>query len=186
MGKGKLTSYIIHYTSDIIRYRLRYFSLDYELNEFHELLTPKKLKIMKTLFENNDFILKSTGHDYDFVGIIETKTEEPLTFFFGETVADGIGDVDDYESDVDETKTELLDVYQGMKEYDHETGDPDDDEEQETAMSYLAANDYDHVSFFRTRDDRSTGFLSNPQERGQFLAIIKNYCPEQLSQIAWA
>ena len=138
---------------------------------------------MKTLFENNDFILKSTGHDYDFVGIIETKTEEPLTFFFSETVADGIGDVDDYESDVDESQTELLDVYQGMKEYD---GESDTDEEQETADSYMMGSDCDHVSFFRTRDDRSTGFLSNPQERGQFLALIKAYCPEQLSQIAWA
>ena len=138
---------------------------------------------MKTLFENNDFILKSTGHDYDFVGIIETKTEEPLTFFFGETVADGIGDVDDYESDVDEQKTELLDVYQGMKEYD---SDSDEDEEQETADSYMMGSNCDHVSYFRTRDDRSTGFLSNPQERGQFLALIKAYCPEQLSQIAWA
>ena len=138
---------------------------------------------MKTLFENNDFILKSTGHDYDFVGIIETKTEEPLTFFFSEQLCDCIDEADDYESDVDESKTELLDVYQGMKEYD---GESDTDEQQETAESYMFANDYDHVSYFRTRDDRSTGFLSNPQERGQFLAIIKAYCPEQLSQIAWA
>lgn len=138
---------------------------------------------MTQIFENNEFRLYSTGHDYDFVGIIETKTEEPLTFFFGETVADGIGDVDDYESDVDEQKTELLDVYQGMKEYD---GESDTDEQQETAESYMFANDYDHVSYFRTRDDRSTGFLSDPQERGQFLALIKAYCPEQLSQIAWA
>ena len=138
---------------------------------------------MKTLFENNDFILKSTGHDYDFVGIIETKTEEPLTFFFSEQLCDCIDEADDYESDVDEQKTELLDVYQGMKEYD---GESDTDEQQETAESYMFANDYDHVSFFRTRDDRSTGFLSNPQERGQFLALVKAYCPEQLSQIAWA
>jgi hypothetical protein len=138
---------------------------------------------MKTLFENNDFILKSTGHDYDFVGIIETKTEEPLTFFFGETVADGIGDVEDYESDVDETKTELLDVYQGMS---NGESDPDDDEQQETATGYWMGGDYDHVSYFRTRDDRSTGFLSDPQERGQFLALIKHYCPEQLANIAWA
>ena len=138
---------------------------------------------MKTLFENNDFILKSTGYDYDFVDIIETKTEEPLTFFFSETVADGIGDVDDYESDVDESKTELLDVYEGLKAYD---SDSDEDEEQETADSYMMGSDCDHVSYFRTRDDRSTGFLSNPQERGQFLALIKAYCPEQLSQIAWA
>ena len=42
---------------------------------------------MITLFENNDFILKLTGHDYDFVGIIENKNEERLTFFFDEEVA---------------------------------------------------------------------------------------------------
>ena len=42
---------------------------------------------MITLFENNDFILKLTGHDYDFVGIIENKNEERLTFFFDEDVA---------------------------------------------------------------------------------------------------
>lgn len=138
---------------------------------------------MKTLFENNDFILKSTGHDYDFVGIIETKTEEPLTFFFSEQLCDCIDEADDWEDDVDESKTELLDVCQGMKEYD---GKSNTDEQQETAESYMFANDYDHVSYFRTRDDRSTGFLSNPQERGQFLALIKAYCPEQLSQISWA
>ena len=130
---------------------------------------------MKTLFENNDFILKSTGHDYDFVGIIETKTEEPLTFFFSEQLCNCIDEADDYESDVDESKTELLDVYDGLKE----------NEEQETADSYVMG-DFDHVSYFRTRDDRSTGFLSNPQERGQFLALIKAYCTEQLSQISWA
>ena len=130
---------------------------------------------MNTLFENNDFILKSTGHDYDFVGIIETKTEEPLTFFFSEQLCDCIDEADDYESDVDESKTELLDVYDGLKE----------NEEQETADSYVMG-DFDHVSYFRTRDDRSTGFLSNPQERGQFLALIKAYCTEQLSQISWA
>ena len=140
---------------------------------------------MKTLFENNDFRLLSTGHDFDFVGIIETKTEQPLTFFFGETIADGIDEVVDLDSDVDESKTRLLDVYQGMKKHD-EDSDTDEDEEQETAMNYLHANDYDNVSFFRTRDDRSTGFLSDPRERGYFLALIKNYCPEQLAQIAWA
>lgn len=145
---------------------------------------------MKTLFENNDFILKSTGHDYDFVGIIETKTEEPLTFFFGEQLCDCIDEADDYEaddyeSDVDESKTELLDVYEGLNE-DGTTSDSDEDEEQEIADSYMRGSDCDHVSYFRTRDDRSTGFLSNPQERGQFLALIKAYCPEQLSQISWA
>ena len=138
---------------------------------------------MEKLFENEDFILYSTGHDYDFVGIIETKGDEPLTFFFGETVADGIDDVDDYESDVDETKTELLDVYRGLS---NGEDDPDDDEEQELCANYWTANDYDHVSYFRTRDDKSTGFLSNPQERGQFLALVKNYCPEQMKKICWA
>lgn len=140
---------------------------------------------MKQIFENEDFRLYTTGHDYDLVGIIENNTEEPLTFFFAETVANGIGDADDYESDVDESKTVMLDVYEGLKAYD-EDSDNDEDEEQETADSYMMGSDCDHVSYFRTRDDRSTGFLSNPQERGQFLAIIKNYCPEQLSQIAWA
>ena len=137
---------------------------------------------MKTLFENNDFILKSTGHDYDFVGIIETKTEEPLTFFFSEQLCDCIYEADDYESDVDESKTELLGVHQGLKEYDSETDDPEDDEEQNTAEMYWMANkDIEHVDYFRTRDDKSTGFLSDPRDRGQFLALIKAYCPEQLS-----
>lgn len=140
---------------------------------------------MITLFENEDFILKSTGHDYDFVGIIETKTEEPLTFFFAETIADGIGDVDDYESDVDESKTILLDMYEGLNNNDYD-GDSEGNEEQEMAEGYMMANDYDHVSYFRTRDDKSTGFLSNPQERGQFLALIKAYCPDKLKEIPWA
>ena len=140
---------------------------------------------MEKLFENEDFILSSTGHDFDFVGIIETKTEQPLTFFFGETIADGIDEVVDLDSDVDESKTALLDVYHGMKKYDADSN-TDEDEEQETAMNYLQANDYDNVSFLRTRDDRSTGFLSYPRERGQFLALVKAYCPEQLAQIAWA
>jgi len=140
---------------------------------------------MITLFENEDFILKSTGHNYDFVGIIETKTEEPLTFFFAETIADGIGDVDDYESDVDESKTILLDVYEGLNNNDND-GDSEEDEEQETADSYMMGTDYDHVSYFRTRDDRSTGFLSNPQKRGQFLALIKAFCPDKLKEIPWA
>ena len=140
---------------------------------------------MKTLFENNDFRLLSTGHDFDFVGIIETKTEEPLTFFFGEQLCDCIDEADDYESAVDESRTEFIGVYEGMKAYDSDSNS-DEDEEQETANSYLFANNFDHVSYFRTRDDKSTGFLSDPRERGQFLALIKAYCPEQLSQINWA
>lgn len=137
---------------------------------------------MEKLFENEDFILSSTGHDYDFVGIIETKTEKPLTFFFGETIADGIDEVEDLDSDVDENKTALLDVYQGMTDGE---SDPDDDEQQETAMNLYWDSDFDHVSFFRTRDDRSTGFLSDPKERGWFLALIKAYCPEKLNCLMW-
>ena len=139
---------------------------------------------MTQLFENNEFRLLLTGHDYDFVGIIETKTEEPLTFFFNEELCDGCTDEDgndpygcDWEDDIDESQTELLDVQEGLKEYD---GDTDEDEEQEEAERLGA------TSYFRTRDDRSTGFLSDPRERGQFLAIVKNYCPERLKDIAWA
>lgn len=124
---------------------------------------------MKTLFENNDFILKSTGHDYDFVGIIETKGDEPLTFFFNEET--------DIEGEVYEDLTEFVEVWKGLKEY--EDGD-DVDEAEEMAYANGANN------WFRTRDDKSTGFLSDPQKRGQFLALVKAYCPEQLSQIAWA
>ena len=138
---------------------------------------------MTQIFENNEFLLYSTGHDFDFVGIIETKTEEPLTFFFSEELCEHQeGDEDDWDSYdwedmIDESQTRLLDVYEGLKEYD---GDADTDEEQDTADGLGA------TSCFRTRDDRSTGFLSDPRQRGQFLAIVKNYCPERLKEIAWA
>lgn len=144
---------------------------------------------MITLFENEDFILKSTGHDYDFVGIIETKCDEPLTFFFSEEyVPHNIEDEDDWDSydfedNVDENETKLLDMYKGLKEYTDETQTFIDDglaDDEEVASSICA------TSYFRTRDDKSTGFLSCPQERGQFLALIKAYCPDKLSLIAWA
>ena len=142
---------------------------------------------MKTIFENNEFRLLLTGHDYDFVGIIETKTDEPLTFFFSETLCEGCEEGTYWEDDIDESKTRLLGVHQGLKEYDSKTDDPEDDEEQNTAEMYWTANtDVDHIDYFRTRDDRSTGFLSDPRERGQFLALVKNYCPERLPEIAWA
>lgn len=140
---------------------------------------------MTTLFENSDFSLMLTGHDYDFVGIIETKTDKPLTFFFSEELCEheeseeDEWDGYDYDLAIDESQTKLLDVYQGLKEYDCETDD-DCDEEQDIAMS-LSAD-----SYFRTRDDKVTGFLADPRERGQFLALIKNYCPEQLKNIPWA
>lgn len=125
---------------------------------------------MTTLFENEDFILKSTGHDYDFVGIIETKTSKPLTFFFDEETDD--------EGCVFEDETKLLDVYKGLKSYDENDEGLDEAEE----IGYrLGANDW-----FTTRDDGSTGFLSDCKERGWFLALIKNYCPEKLKEIPWA
>lgn len=137
---------------------------------------------MDKLFENDNFRLYTTGHDYDFVGIIETKTDKPLTFFFSEELVpheeneEEDWDSCDWEDNIDESETRLLDVYEGLNEYDEET---DIDEEQDKATRLHAD------SYFRTRDDRSTGFLSNPQERGQFLALVKHYCPEQLSQISW-
>ena len=124
---------------------------------------------MKTIFENNEFRLLLTGHDYDFVGIIETKTDEPLTFFFEEET--------DIEGDVYEDMTEFVEVWQGLKE--HEDGD-DFDEAEEMAFTNNA------TSWLRTRDDKSTGFLSDCQQRGWFLALVKNYCPERLPEIAWA
>ena len=131
---------------------------------------------MEKLFENEQFALLSTGHDYDFVGIIETKTDEPLTFFFSEEISD---DSDDWESRVDENQTRLLDMQQGLREYEEGIDDPDDDEEQ------LEAERLGATSYLRTRDDKSTGFLSDPTERGQFLAIIKHYCPEKLNSLTW-
>lgn len=150
---------------------------------------------MKTLFENEDFILKSTGHDFDFVGIIETKTDEPLTFFFSEELVPYEKSIDKSEGfseeeydelgwneKIDEDETKLIDVYYGLQTYDYDSDDAlqDGDEEQDVAQDLCAD------SYFRTRDDKYTGFLSDPRQRGQFLAIIKAYCPEQLKEIAWA
>ena len=142
---------------------------------------------MTTLFENEDFILKLTGHDYDFVGIIETKGDEPLTFFFSEELyeetVEETDDMTEVEVDVDESQTKLLDVYKGLKPYNYEIGavNEDGDDEEENIALQIGAD-----SYFRTRDDKSTGFLSEPRERGQFLALVKNYCPERLKDIPWA
>ena len=148
---------------------------------------------MEKLFENEDFILSSTGHDYDFVGIIETKGDKPLTFFFSEELVEYDPDDEenwdnyDWEENIDEDKTEFLGVWEGLKPYDWDSNDPyqDDDEEQEVMME-LADRTGKHIEWFRTRDDKSTGFLSDPRDRGQFLALIKAYCPEKLSCISWA
>ena len=147
---------------------------------------------METLFENEDFILKSTGHDYDFVGIIETKCDEPLTFFFSEELIPVLEDGEeynedaDYEFEPDESKTALLGVSKGLKEYDYNTDDGCDETEEEADCYRLANPDIECINWFRTRDDKSTGFLSEPRERGMFLALIKAYCPDKLERIAWA
>jgi hypothetical protein len=132
---------------------------------------------MEKLFENEDFILSSTGHDYDFVGIIETKGDEPMTFFFTTDCIESDEVDEDYDdwdgSLIDENTTELIDVQYGLAQ------DEDNDEVQGECMR-LGAD-----SYLTTRDDKSTGFLSDPQERGQFLAIIKHYCPEQINRLTW-
>lgn len=132
---------------------------------------------MITLFENEDFILKSTGHDYDFVGVIETKTDNPLTFFFEETLAPTDEDDEDCEWEVNEDETKLMGVFENLKPYE----DNDDVDEAEDIAFHLSA-----TSWFRTRDNKSTGFLSDPKGRGQFLALVKAYCPERLKDIPWA
>ena len=130
---------------------------------------------MITLFENNDFILKSTGHDYDFVGIIENKNNERLTFFFDEdTDVDGV---------VYEDMTKLLGVYANLKTYDEET-DKGWDEAQDVAERM--DSQYGQIEWLTTRDDGCTGFMSDCKERGWFLALIKAYCPEKLKEIPWA
>lgn len=150
---------------------------------------------MKKLFENEDFILSSTGHWYDFVGIIETKGDEPLTFYFSEELVEHNPDDEedwdgyDWEDNIDENKTALLGVWKGLKPYDEDNGDPYNDEDEEEDMADIIRHenpDVEMVNWFRTRDDKSTGFLSDPRERGQFLALIKAYCPEKLKEIDWA
>ena len=132
---------------------------------------------MTTLFENEQFRLLLTGHDYDFVGIIETKTEKPLTFFFEEELMPDDEDDEDCDWVVNEDETQLKGVFENLKPYE----DSDDVDEAEDIAFRLSA-----TSYFRTRDDKSTGFLSEPRERGQFLALVKKYCPERLKDIAWA
>ena len=136
---------------------------------------------MMTLFENNDFRLLSTGHDYDFVGFIETKTEKPLTFFFAEILTPIDEEDEDSEWIVNEDATEFLDVRENLEE---PVDDKVFDEAESIAERWMMM--YDHVDWFRTRDDGSTGFFSDPKDRGMFLALIKNFCPEQLKIIPWA
>lgn len=123
---------------------------------------------MKKIYENDEFILSLTGHDYDFVAIMETKTDKPLTFFFSEELVSTDEEDEDCEWVVNEDETELELV----------CNDTMNDEEIDDAMFRCSA-----TSYFQTRDDRSTGFLADCKERGQLLAIVKNYCPEKLDEV---
>ena len=99
-----------------------------------------------TLFENSDLRLSSTGHDYDFVGTIEVLSDKPLTFFFAETLCQVI-DEDGTEYDEwepDESATRLLDVYAGLKPYDEDTDD-DNDEAENVANCLYHGEDIDHI-----------------------------------------
>lgn len=117
---------------------------------------------MVTLFENNDFTIMSTGHDYDFVGTIEVKSKETLAFFFEEETDD--------DGEVYEDLTKLSDVCYGMN--------------TESADSH--AQDICATSFVLNSNDGWKGFLSDRQQRGWFLALLKNYCPEKVSELSWA
>lgn len=126
---------------------------------------------MMTLFENENFRPESTGHDYDFVGTLEVKSEKPLTFFFNEE----LHPLDPEEEDCDvwvvsEDESELVEINEDMDE--------------EEARDYASLNNYSY--FTQSKDDKWMGFLSCCRERGWFLALIKNYCPKQLENIAWA
>lgn len=131
---------------------------------------------MITLFENEDFILKSTEHDYDFVGFIEQKTEKPLTFFFEEVLVPTDEDDEDCEFEVVESETQLAGYWEGP---DISKKNDGTDEVEDLAFRLGA------TSWLTMDDDKSAGFLSEPQQRGWFLALIKNFCPEQLSKISW-
>lgn len=136
---------------------------------------------MITLFENEDFILKSTGHDYDFVGIIESKHDSPITYFFEDHDVEGLSEehyMHDYdkERDLVESKCKLSIEYYGIDK-------DNEDDEYEIDNTFIMV---ENCSFFTLKPFESVGFLSDCQQRGWFLAIIKAYCPEQLEKISWA
>lgn len=125
---------------------------------------------MTTLFENKDLRLTSTGHDYDFVGGIEVLHRKTLTFFFDEET--------DEEGYVIEDETKFKGVYCDVQPYDETDGGYDHAEEM---AQRIGANNW----FTLNRKAGWAGFLSDCTERGQFLALIKNYCPERLKDIEW-
>lgn len=47
---------------------------------------------MTILYEDNDIIVKSTGHDYDFIATVENKTDKDINIVFcGEEYCDMFG-----------------------------------------------------------------------------------------------
>ncbi len=136
---------------------------------------------METIFENDKIRLDLTGHDYDFVGGITVKTTETQTFFFEEELFPQ-NDEDNWEWDddeINESKTRLIDVQTGLHLYEGDEEDYYSDEweaERNGATSWIT----------RSASDGWGGFLSDPKQRGWFLALVKNYCPEQLKNIPWA
>lgn len=127
---------------------------------------------MITLFENEDFILESTGNDYDFVGVITIKSDKSMTFYFEEELAPVDETDEDAEWEVDENQTKLADVVYGL----------DEDEAERQIELYQDVTS----CFTQNKEDGWLGFLSDCQQRGWFLALIKTYCPEQLTKISWA
>ena len=123
---------------------------------------------MEKIFENDEFVLSLTGRNYDFVAIMEMKTNEPLTFFFSEALMPTDEEDEDCEWVVNEDETELELVCDEQMT----------DKQIDDAMFRCSA-----TSYFRTRDDKSTGFLADCKERGQLLAIVKEYCPEKLDEV---
>lgn len=43
---------------------------------------------MKTIFENEFIKVSETGRDYDFVAVIENKTDKPITMVMDKEIAD--------------------------------------------------------------------------------------------------
>lgn len=135
---------------------------------------------METLFENDGFVLRSTGHGYDFVGFIVSKSDRPRTFFFEEHDVEGLTEEHyanfyDKELDLDESRCRLGAEYVGIKE-----GSEHDD----FAISELRIL-VENCSHITLEPFECIGFLSNCQQRGWFLALVKAFCPDRLKDIPW-
>ena len=107
------------------------------------------------------------------------SSDKPLTFFFSEELIPTDEEDEDCEWVVNENETEFKGVYCDVEPYDEESDDGYDHAEE-------VAQDCDATSWFTSsKEDEWTGFLSDPKERGWFLALIKAYCPEKLNCLPW-